>query len=82
MGKPGSGKGVVTGRRKSRVSGAPEVMGEFPMSCLAEEIDTPGQGQVKALISVSSNPVLSSPNGARLSAALEQMESWSALTSI
>ena len=74
MGKPGSGKGIVTGRRKSRVSGAPEVMGEFPMSCLAEEIDTPGQGQVKALITVSSNPVLSSPNGARLSAALEQME--------
>ncbi|MFI5105619.1 MAG: molybdopterin-dependent oxidoreductase, partial [Terriglobales bacterium] len=74
IGKPGSGKGIVTGRRKSRVSGAPEVLGEFPISCLAEEIDTPGQGQVKALISVASNPVLSSPNGARLSAAMEQLE--------
>src|SRR4029077_15981251 len=52
MGKPGSGKAVVTGRRKSRVSGAPEVLGEFPMSCLAEEIQTPGEGQVKALITV------------------------------
>jgi anaerobic selenocysteine-containing dehydrogenase len=74
MGKSGSGKGIVTGRRKSRVSGAPEVLGEFPMSCLAEEIQTPGEGQVKALISVSSNPALSSPNGPRLSAALDQLE--------
>jgi anaerobic selenocysteine-containing dehydrogenase len=74
IGKPGSGKGIVTGRRKSRVSGAPEVMGEFPMSCLAEEIQTPGQGQVKALITVSSNPALSSPNGERLAAAMEQLE--------
>ena len=74
MGKPGFGKGIVTGRRKSRVSGAPEVMGEFPMSCLAEEIQTPGQGQVKALITVSSNPALSSPNGERLAAAMEQLE--------
>jgi anaerobic selenocysteine-containing dehydrogenase len=74
MGKPGIGRGVVTGRRRSRVSGAPEVMGEFPMSCLAEEIDTPGEGQVRALITVASNPVLSSPNGARLAAAMDAME--------
>jgi anaerobic selenocysteine-containing dehydrogenase len=74
MGKPGSGKGIVTGRRKSRVSGAPEVLGEFPMSCLAEEIQTPGEGQVKALITVSSNPALSSPNGGRLAAAMDQLE--------
>lgn len=73
-GKPGFGKGIVTGRRKSRVSGAPEVLGEFPMSCLAEEIQTPGEGQVKALITVSSNPALSSPNGERLAAAMEQLE--------
>jgi anaerobic selenocysteine-containing dehydrogenase len=74
MGKPGTGKGVVTGRRRSRVSKAPEVMGEFPMSCLAEEMQTPGEGRVKALISISSNPALSSPNGARLAAALDQLE--------
>ena len=73
-GNPGMGKGVVTGRRKSRVSGAPEVLGEFPMSCLAEEIQTPGEGQVKALITVASNPALSSPNGERLSAAMDQLE--------
>jgi anaerobic selenocysteine-containing dehydrogenase len=74
MGNAGSGKGIVTGRRKSRVSGAPEVLGEFPMSCLAEEIQTPGEGQVKALITVASNPALSSPNGERLSAAMDQLE--------
>ena len=74
MGKAGSGKGIVTGRRKSRVSGAQEVLGEFPMSCLAEEIQTPGQGRVKALITVSSNPALSSPNGERLSAAMNELE--------
>jgi anaerobic selenocysteine-containing dehydrogenase len=44
------------------------------MSCLAEEIQTPGEGQVKALITVSSNPALSSPNGERLAAAMEQLE--------
>ena len=74
MGKPGSGRGVVTGRRKSRVAGAPEVMGELPIGCLAEEIETAGAGQVKALISIASNPALSAPNGARLSAALDQLD--------
>ncbi|KRB79195.1 molybdopterin-dependent oxidoreductase [Noviherbaspirillum sp. Root189] len=73
-GKPGVGRGVITGRRKSRVSGAPEVMGEFPIVCLAEEIQTPGDGQVKALISIAGNPVLSAPNGPRLSEALDGLE--------
>ncbi|HEX7699746.1 MAG TPA: molybdopterin-dependent oxidoreductase, partial [Kofleriaceae bacterium] len=73
-GTPGRGKGVVTGRRTSRVSGAPEVFGEFPMGCLAEEILTPGKGQVRALITIASNPVLSSPNGARLAEAFDQLE--------
>src|SRR5437667_193194 len=58
-GKSGSGRGIITGRWKSRVSGAPEVYGEFPMNGLAEEIETPGAGQVKALITIASNPVLS-----------------------
>ncbi|HEY6134589.1 MAG TPA: molybdopterin-dependent oxidoreductase [Rubrivivax sp.] len=73
-GRPGSGRGITTGRWASRVSGAPEVFGELPMTCLAEEIETPGPGQVKALITVASNPVLSSPGGARLAAALERLE--------
>jgi anaerobic selenocysteine-containing dehydrogenase len=73
-GEPGVGRGVVTGRHKSRVSGAPEVFGEFPMTCMAEEMETPGPGQVKALITVASNPVLSSPNGPRLAAALDKLD--------
>lgn len=73
-GQPGTGRGVSTGRHTSRVSGAPEVFGELPMTCLAEEIETPGPGQVRALITVASNPVLSSPNGARLARALDSLD--------
>lgn len=73
-GQPGRGRGVATGRHKSRVSGAPEVFGELPMGVLAEEIETPGPGQVRALLSVASNPVLSAPNGARLAAAFDSLE--------
>ncbi len=74
MGKPGQGRGVSTGRHHSRVSGAPEVFGELPMGCLAEEIETPGPGQVRALITIASNPVLSAPNGQRLAKALDGLD--------
>jgi anaerobic selenocysteine-containing dehydrogenase len=74
QGKPGIGRGVTTGRHASRVSGAPEVFGELPMTLLAEEIETPGKGQVRALISVASNPVLSSPGGPRLEKALDSLD--------
>ncbi len=74
QGKPGVGRGITTGRHKSRVSGAPEVWGEFPLTCLAEEIETPGAGQVRALVTVASNPVLSSPGGPRLAAALAGLD--------
>jgi anaerobic selenocysteine-containing dehydrogenase len=73
-GKPGIGKGVTTGRHRSRVSGAPEVFGELPMGCLAEEIETAGDGQVKALITLASNPVLSAPNGTRIAQALDRLD--------
>lgn len=74
IGAPGKGKGISTGRRHSRVSGAPEVFGELPMGCLAEEIETPGEGQVKALITIASNPALSAPNGPRLAAAFARLD--------
>ena len=54
--------------------GAPEVFGEFPAACLAEEIDTPGDGRIRALITIAGNPVLSTPNGARLAQALPQLD--------
>lgn len=73
-GKPGIGKGVATGRHHARVSGAPEVYGELPTTCLAEEIETPGEGQIRALVTVATNPVLSSPNGPRLAKALDTLD--------
>ena len=57
-----------------RVRGAPEVLGHVPVSCLAEEIATPGDGQIKALFTVAGNPVLSTPGGDRLDAALETLD--------
>ncbi len=69
-GAPGRGRGVRFGRWKSRVRGLPEFYGELPASCLAEEIDTPGEGQVQALITLAGNPALSTPNGHRLQQAL------------
>ncbi|MBF6907518.1 molybdopterin-dependent oxidoreductase, partial [Acinetobacter baumannii] len=73
-GKPGVGRGVLSGRHRSRVSGAVEVAGELPITCLAEEIETPGPGQIRALIAIAGNPVLSSPNGPRLAAALDGLD--------
>jgi len=62
------------GRWASRVRGLGEVLGELPVACLSEEIETPGDGQIRALITVAGNPVLSTPNGARLARALEGLE--------
>ncbi len=58
------------GRWTSRVRGLPETLGDVPASTLAEEIETPGDGQVRALVTFAGNPVLSTPNGARLDRAL------------
>jgi len=73
-GTPGRGKGVRFARRLSRVRQLPEVYGEFPVACLAEEIETPGDGQIRALIAIAGNPVLSAPGGARLARALDQLD--------
>jgi anaerobic selenocysteine-containing dehydrogenase len=62
------------GRWRSRVRGAPEVLNQVPCSCLAEEIDTPGDGQVRALFTIAGNPVISTPDSARLEAALPQLD--------
>jgi anaerobic selenocysteine-containing dehydrogenase len=62
------------GRWTSRVRGAPEVLGHVPVSCLAEEIATPGEGQIRALFTVAGNPVLSTPGGDRLDAALTGLD--------
>ena len=62
------------GRWRSRVRGLPEFGGELPAATLAEEIDTPGKGRIRALVTFAGNPVLSTPNGARLDRALAGLE--------
>lgn len=62
------------GRWRSRVRQCPEFGGELPVSVLREEMETPGDGQIKALLTIAGNPVLSTPNGASLAQALSQLE--------
>jgi anaerobic selenocysteine-containing dehydrogenase len=62
------------GRWRSRVRGLPEVMGELPVATLAEEILTPGEGQVRALVVVGGNPCLSTPNADRLREAVQVLD--------
>ena len=69
-----SRRGFRTGRWHSRVRGLPEVIGELPVATLADEITTPGDGQVRALITVCGNPCLSTPNAERLEEALGQLD--------
>src|ERR671923_556358 len=73
-GTPGVGRGVKFGRRHTRVRGLPEAFGELPVACLAEEMDTPGEGQVRALVTVAGNPVVSTPNAERLRNALDGLD--------
>jgi len=69
-------KGTVDqfARWHSRVRGLPEFEGEFPVAIMAEEMLTPGEGQIRALITNAGNPVLSTPNGRQLDRALEGLD--------
>ncbi|MBQ0812655.1 MAG: molybdopterin-dependent oxidoreductase [Marinobacter sp.] len=69
-----SGQQGHFGKRHSRVKGLPEFAGEYPSSTMADEILTPGEGQVRAFVTVAGNPVLSSPNGRRLDEALSGLD--------
>ena len=70
----GRGSGFHTGRWHSRVRGLPEVLGEFPAITLADEIETPGEGQVRALITFAGNPAVSVPNSDRLAKAISELD--------
>ena len=61
-------------RWRSRVRGLPEFGGEFPAVTLVDEIETPGAGQVRALVTCAGNPVLSTPGGPRLERALSTLD--------
>ncbi|GGG15133.1 oxidoreductase [Rhodococcoides trifolii] len=62
------------GRWRSRVRGLPEFGGELPTATMADEIVTPGPGQIRSLVVMAGNPVLSSPNGSRLDDALLSLD--------
>ena len=61
-------------RHQSRVRNLPEFDRELPAACLAEEISTAGEGQIRALFTGAGNPVLSTPNGQQLDTAMESLE--------
>ncbi|MCM0614344.1 molybdopterin-dependent oxidoreductase [Marinobacter sediminum] len=69
-----SGQKGHFGKRHSRVKGLPEFGGEYPASTMADEILTPGEGQIRAFVTVAGNPVLSSPNGQRLEQAFSGLD--------
>ncbi len=73
-GGSGKGRGVRFGRRHSRVKQLPEFFGEYPVVTLADEIETPGAGQIRAMITVAGNPVVSTPDARRLDRALGSLE--------
>jgi anaerobic selenocysteine-containing dehydrogenase len=79
---PVTGPGTSRGHRdrwRSRVRGLPEFGGELPVAALAEEITTPGDGRIRGLLSCAGNPVLSTPSGVALDAALAQLDYYVAI---
>ena len=66
-------------RWQSRVRQRPEFDGEFPSAVMAEEMEEPGKGQIKGLVTVAGNPVLSAPNGPRLERAMENLDGYVAV---
>ncbi|MFO0881017.1 MAG: molybdopterin oxidoreductase family protein [Gemmataceae bacterium] len=67
------------GRWHSRVRHLPEFYGELPAATMAEEMLTPGEGQIRAMLTVAGNPVLSSPNGKQLERALAGLDFMAAI---
>ncbi|WP_303290337.1 molybdopterin-dependent oxidoreductase [Marinobacter sp. SS5-14b] len=62
------------GKRHSRVRKLPEFGGEYPASTMADEMLTPGEGQIRAFVSIAGNPVLSNPDGQRMDEALAGLD--------
>ncbi len=64
----------VFAKNHSRLKGLPSFAGELPVSVLADEILTEGEGQIKLLITNSGNPVISTPNGNKMDQALQSLD--------
>lgn len=69
-----TGKTGSFNKRQSSVRKLPEFTGEFPVATLADEILTEGKNQIKAMVTIAGNPVLSTPNGTQLEKAFESLE--------
>jgi anaerobic selenocysteine-containing dehydrogenase len=72
--QPRAPRGFQVGRWQSRVKALPEVRGELPVSTMADEILEPGPGQIRALVTIAGNPILSTPSSDRLDAALAGLD--------
>jgi anaerobic selenocysteine-containing dehydrogenase len=82
--RPATGKGeagrpvepFAYGRYRTVARGIPEIDGQIPCGLMAEEIEeaSAGEQRMRGLVVVCGNPVLSTPNGERLAAALEELE--------
>ncbi len=64
---------------KARVSGRPVFSGELPAAAMADEIETPGEGRIRAMLTIAGNPVSSTPNGRRLDRAFASLEFMAAI---
>ncbi|MBI5490245.1 MAG: molybdopterin-dependent oxidoreductase [Deltaproteobacteria bacterium] len=73
------GRRGSSGRRPSRATGLPDLDGEQPLAALAAEMETPGPGRIRALLTVAANPVLSRPGGTRLDHALAGLDFMAAI---
>ncbi len=73
-GDGGEAKPAKVGRWRSRVKELPEIFGELPAATFADEIETPGDGQIRAVVTVAGNPAVSTPDAARLDRALASLE--------
>jgi anaerobic selenocysteine-containing dehydrogenase len=70
---PHSGRGSIA-NFFTRVRNLPAFAGEFPVSALAEEMLTEGEGQIKAIVIGAGNPILTTPNGQQLDKAFENLD--------
>jgi anaerobic selenocysteine-containing dehydrogenase len=68
------GRGVLVGKNPSRVRGLPKWYGEYPVATLADEILTPGAGQIRAMLTVAGNPVSSTPDVDQLDRAFASLD--------
>jgi len=66
--------GFMMGTARSRIGGFGAVVDSLPGGILADEILTPGEGQVRALFVAAGNPALTLPDSNKVRSALQALE--------